>query len=88
MLRDISHTVDPTVTRVTVGIGIFRQVAKPLLNNACYEPIINIGLEARIAHRKILCAMIQPATRHTTCSHAPTWTATFVEYAHGLVYLA
>jgi hypothetical protein len=88
MLWGISHTFDSTVARVAVGIGIFRQVAKPLLDDARCEPIISIGLEARVAHRKILCTVIQATARHTARRHTPTKASAFIEYAHGLTCLA
>jgi hypothetical protein len=63
-------------------------VAKPLLDDARCEPIISIGLEARVTYCKILCTVIQATARHTARRHTPTKASAFIEYAHGLTCLA
>jgi hypothetical protein len=88
MLWGIIHTCDSTIARIAVGIGIFWQVTKPLLNDTRCEPILGIGLEARVAYRKILRTVIQATARHTARRHTPTEAPAFIKYAHGLTYLA
>ena len=82
-LRDIRHALQPAVAGIAFWIGILRKVVEPLFQNSGFEPGIHISLHAGIAHREILCAVVEATPRHASRRHAPSEAAPFVKHTDG-----